>query len=281
MKDADCCGFLQWALPQLGLCWSGYRKVRRQVCKRVDRRLHALGLPDVAAYRRRLESHPGEWLRLESMCAIPISRFYRDRSVFEALECQVLPALAAMAIARGDGRLRCWTAGSASGEEPYSLAILWQLALADRYPQLELRVLATDNSPQLLERARIGCYGRGSVKALPPKWLEQAFELSHSRYCIREQFRRAVEFERQDLRAVTPEEEFDLVLCRNLAFTYFAPGDRQRTLERLGTTLKPGGALVIGLHERLPSEVSWLSPWPETRAIFRHDAGRSAQEAGA
>jgi len=274
LKDADCCGFLQWALPQLGLCWSGYRRVRRQVCKRIDRRLRALGLADIAAYRLRLESHPEEWSLLESMCAISISRFYRDRSIFEALERQVLPVLAASAIEHGDTRLRCWSAGAASGEEPYSLAILWQLALAERYPQLELRVLATDSNPQLLERARTGCYGGGSLKELPRKWLEQAFEPGRNRYCLRERYRRAVEFEQQDLRDVTPSATFDLVLCRNLAFTYFAPEDRQRTLERLGTTLRPGGALVIGVHERLPSAVSWLSPWPGTRAIFRHDADR-------
>ena len=82
--------------------WPGFRKVRSQVCKRIRRRLNTLALDDLDAYKRYLETHADEWPRLDSMCRITISRFYRDRGVFEALEAEVLPALATAARKRGD-----------------------------------------------------------------------------------------------------------------------------------------------------------------------------------
>ncbi|MEE8226367.1 MAG: CheR family methyltransferase, partial [Kiloniellales bacterium] len=129
MRDEDCVRFLQWCLPPLGLRWAGYRRVRRTVCKRIERRRRELGLADAAAYRACLIADPGEWTRLDALCRISISRFYRDRAVFDHLVCDVLPNLATKAGRRADTALRCWSAGCASGEEPYSLAIAWRYAL--------------------------------------------------------------------------------------------------------------------------------------------------------
>jgi hypothetical protein len=89
MQDAECVALLRWALPRLGLRWPGFRKVRRQVCKRINRRIKELGLADVAAYREHLERVPEEWPRLDALCRITISRFYRDRrsSIISAQWC--------------------------------------------------------------------------------------------------------------------------------------------------------------------------------------------------
>jgi len=104
MTDQDCVRFLQWALPQLQLRWPGFRRVRRQVCKRIDRRLRTLELADLAAYQEYLSHHSEEWRYLDALCRITISRFYRDREVFQRLERQVLPELARNARARGESR---------------------------------------------------------------------------------------------------------------------------------------------------------------------------------
>ena len=85
MRDTEFVAFLQWALPQLGLRWPGFRNVRRQVRRRVARRLVELGIPDLNAYRRHLHAHAEEWRHLDGLCRISISRFHRDRAVFEAL----------------------------------------------------------------------------------------------------------------------------------------------------------------------------------------------------
>ena len=79
MKNSKCVHFLQWSLPQLHLRWSGFRKVRRQVCKRIQRRLQELELCDISAYQSYLETYPAEWLVLDAYCRITISRFYRDQ----------------------------------------------------------------------------------------------------------------------------------------------------------------------------------------------------------
>jgi chemotaxis protein methyltransferase CheR len=269
VKDADCVAFLQWALPRLGLEWRGFRKVRRQVCRRVAARLRSLGLADAAAYRERLECDRAEWQSLGGLCTIPISRFYRDREVFDGLGATVMPALAEAARRRGAEGLECWSAGCASGEEPYTVALQWRMTLAARFPELGLRVLGTDVDATLLERARAACYRASSLEALPAGWREAAFELRGKLFCLRAEFRAGVELEPQDLLAELPQRPFDLVLCRNMAFTYFSDERARLALERLASRLRIGGALVLGLHERLPASGAAFEPWPGCRAVFR------------
>jgi chemotaxis protein methyltransferase CheR len=268
MTDAECVALLRFALPQLRLCWSGFRRVRRTVCRRIARRMRALGIRDAAAYRARLRADPAEWDWLDAACRIPISRFHRDRGFFHALESALLPALAERALAAGRDTLRVWSAGCASGEEPYSVALLWQSALATRFPALRLEVVATDAEPRLLERARSACYRASSLRGLPDPLRAAAFERRGGLHCLRPEWRANVSFAQQDLRAEMPEGPFDLVLCRNLAFTYFAPALQAQVLDRLVTHLAPGGALAIGLHETLP-EMSQLAPWPGVRCAYR------------
>ena len=167
MDDRACVAFLHWCLPRLGLRWPGYRKVRRLVGKRINRRLAALGLADPCAYRAFLTSTPAEWARLDVMCRIPISRFYRDRGAFDAIIRRLLPQLAAMASARGIAGIKCWSAGCASGEEPYTLSIGWRLCIGQDWPTLQLAVIATDADKTMIERAKAACYSRSSLKELP------------------------------------------------------------------------------------------------------------------
>lgn len=265
MKDADCVAFLQWALPRLGLSWAGFRKVRRQVCRRVAARMESLGL-DAAAYRARLDADRAEWQALGALCTVSISRFYRDREVFDCLGAAVLPALARAALERRTGRLECWSAGCASGEEPYTLAIQWRLSA--RVAGIFLRILGTDLDARLLERARAACYPASSLKDLPPAWRWEAFEARGRQFCLREQYKQGVAFERQDLAAELPERQFDLVLCRNLAFTYFDAEHARLALGRIASRLRPGGALVVGIHEELPQAAGGFEAWPGCRAIF-------------
>jgi chemotaxis protein methyltransferase CheR len=276
MRDADCVALLQWALPRLGLHWPGFRKPRRQVCRRIAGRIAELGLADAAQYRARLEADRTEWQALAALCTVSISRFYRDREVFDCLGGQVLPALSAAALERGDERLECWSAGCASGEEPYTLAIQWRLALAPRFPALGLGVLGTDVDPALLERARAACYRASSLEDLPAGWREQAFEQRGRLYWLREAFRKGVQFQRQDLVSELPARQFDLVLCRNLAFTYFDSQLARLALERIASRLRDAGALAVGIHERLPQPAPGFEPWPGCRAVYRRKGPSAA-----
>ena len=266
MRDAECTAFLQWALPRLDRHWPGYRKPRRLLCKRLGRRLRELGLPDLDAYRSHLLAHEEEWAAFDALCGIPISRFYRDRGVFDSLERDVLPALTETAAPRGS--LDVWSAGCARGEEPYTLAILWALRLQERYPKLGLRIIATDNDERMLERARSGVFSASSLKELPADLRAAGFERAGGDWRVRERFR-AIEFLRQDLREAMPEGPFDLIFCRNVLFTYYASPLRERLAERIVERLRPGGALVVGIHESPPPELRGLQPWPGVRAVYR------------
>ena len=269
MRDVECVGLLQWALPRLGLRWAGFRKVRRQVCKRIDRRLAELGLAGGDAYRDYLQANPGEWARLDALCRIPISRFCRDRAVFERLGSEVLPILAGACARRGDSTLRAWSAGCASGEEPYGLKLVWAVGPASRIPGIEMHVVASDADAHLLERARRACYGASSLRDLLPEQVERGFERVDGRYRLRPVLRYGVEFRCEDVRSAGPEGPFDLVLCRNLAFTYFDDAVQRDTLRRLVERLRPGGCLAIGIHESLP-EGSWgLLPWDGRSGLYR------------
>ena len=268
MTDAECVAFLQWALPQLGLRWSGFRKVRRQVCKRIARRLRDLGLGDLSAYRSRLAQDRDEWIALESFCHIPISRFWRDRGVFDHLANTVLPRLAAEAAAQAEPRLRIWSAGCASGEEPYSLAIAFMLGPA-RSSGVVLDILATDADEILLDRARRGVYGAGSLKDLPETFRAAAFDKDGSLYRLRPAFRAGVTLRCEDIRRLMPQGPFDLVLCRNLVFTYFDASLQRGFLAKFAACVRHGGVFVIGAHEKLPGDAPGFLPEPGAPGIYR------------
>ena len=270
-SDPDCTAFLQWALPQADLNWPGFRKVRRQVCKRLRRRMGDLQLADFAAYRARLETDPAEWRAFDECCHITISRFFRDRGVFEVLRRRVLPDIAARV--RRDGRgAQIWSAGCASGEEPYTLRILWDLELAGAFPDVSLTILATDVDKAMLARARIGCFAASSLSELPPHLAEAAFDQVGPRFCVKPRHREGIEFRYQDLRVEVPASLYDLILCRYVAFTYFTPPLQKTVLHRIADRLAPGGCLVIGAHEKLPDDGMALSPMAGAPQIFEKRA---------
>lgn len=273
MKDEDCVRFLQDALPHLDLKWSGYRKVRRTVCKRIGRRLRELGLTDLNAYAKLIEQSPEELARFDAFCRIPISRFYRDRGVFDALADPLLSQLAERASAGGRRELRCWSAGCASGEEAYSLRLIWDLGLQQRFPDLRLTILATDADPGMLARAAAACYPPGCLKDAPAAWLETAFLRSRQLLCLRPEYRRDITFRQQDIREAQPEGPFDLILCRNLVFTYFAETLQSRLLKNLAARLLAGGLLVLGGHERLPAEAGGFTRAGPALPIWRRTDG--------
>jgi len=269
VNDADCIAFLQWALPQLDMRWPGFRKVRRQVCKRIARRMKELGLETVDQYQAMLADAPDEWRVLDAACRITISRFYRDKHVFDVLGERILPAL--FETARKEKRpVRCWCAGCASGEEVYTLAILWDSHIRPAFPCVEFDIVGTDADPVMISRAERACYAPGSLKDLPPEWLDQAFDKSDTEFCVAAHHRRRVTILSQDIRYEMPEGPFDLVLCRNLVFTYFEASLQRAVLERIAARLCPGGYLVVGAHESLPDGSDRLQALTSCREIFQY-----------
>lgn len=268
MKDEACICFLQWALPHLHLRWPGYRKVRGQVCKRLGRRLEELDLPDLKNYRMHLENNPLEWHILDAICRITISRFYRDQGVYSFLHSQVFPALIATARGQGDKTLSCWCIGAASGEEPYSISLLWEFS-AMKKPGIDLKILATEIDQKMINRARKGCYPGSSMRELPSAMRTRAFTRRDKQFCLKEKHKKRVQFLQQDIRNEAPDSAFHLILCRNLVFTYFSLELQEEIAGEIRQRLKPGGAFVTGAHEGLPQSLHSLVPWLPGRNIYR------------
>jgi len=268
MKDDECVRFLQWALPRLGKRWPGYRKVRRQVCKRINRRLFGLGLADSDEYRRYLQDDPQEWKQLDRLCRVTISRFYRDRGVFDHIGSDVLPTLTRSVLQSDEKGIRCWSAGCGSGEEPYTLMLIWNLLVRHVCPGLVLEVVATDIDRNVIERARHGCYAASSLKELPEAWRAAAFVKRGQVYCLKPEYSHNVTFLEQDVRQAQPTGRFHLILCRNLVFTYFAQESQEEIFFCIAGKLIAGGALVIGVHEILPPATQF-EPWTANMPIYR------------
>lgn len=275
--------FLQQVLPELGFRWRGFRKVRRQVCRRIRERAIGLGLGSYASYQRYLAEHPEEWQHLDALCRVTISRFRRDQRVWSVLAEELLPELAANL--RRESTLAAWSAGCASGEEPYTLAILWLEEVAEQFPGVLLDLLATDTDAHLLARAHRAAYPRGSLSEIPEVWVERWFSTvdaegssgTDPELLLAPSIRRRVRFEQQDIRQRMPSGPFHLILCRNLVFTYFAPELQERIAAELHARLVPGGTLVIGSHETLPNGVDGFKPHRREQCLLR----RSARSLGA
>ncbi len=238
--DAHADALLRWALPQRGLRWRGFRRNRRQVYRRLRDRITALGLADVAAYRQYLDDHPDEWPELDQLCRVTISRFARDRPMWDALVEHELPR-------------RAWSAGCGAGEEPYTLVIACAMG------GVAVDVLATDIDDTQLERARIACYRAGALRELPDAWRDAAFDIRDDVACLRDRFR-GVRFAHHDLKTAPPPGPFDLVLCRNLAYSYFDEPAQRAVTASFRAVLRRGGVLVVGADECLPDGAPGFAP---------------------
>ena len=269
MKDEECVRFLQWLLPRLQMQWAGFRKIRSRVCKRLQRHIYSLHLDSVAAYQTYLIDHQEEWRKLDEICQVTISRFYRDKFVFAYLAEAVLPVLCQQALQQRRREIKVWSVGCASGEEPYTLVLLWKFCLKQQLPQIQLNILATDTKKDLLNRAKVACYPFSSVRNLPLDWRETAFSKTQETYCLQSDYQQGVNFQQHDIREAVPGHGFDLILCRNLAFTYYDQVLQTRVAKQLIDAMLPGGALVLGVHEYLPADYPDIELWSKRLSIYR------------
>ncbi|MFP4006552.1 MAG: CheR family methyltransferase [Spirulinaceae cyanobacterium] len=244
--------FLQWLLPQLNLQWSGFRRVRRQALKRITRRMQNLEIRSFEAYQGYIKANPSELEILDRCCFITISRFWRDRVVFDNLRDSAFPQIARLAQHRGDSTLRGWSAACASGEEPYTLNLLWRIDLQPQFPDLEFSLIATEVQSEMLRRAQNACYPVKTIRFTPSHWRDRAFSFTDNQCQVIPAYRQGITWQQQDIRAKMPPGQFHFIFCRNLPFTYFNQALQTEIAHKLKQKLYPGGLLVIGAKEALP-----------------------------
>ncbi len=270
MTDDELVSFLQWALPKIGFRWKGFKKVRRQIGKRLKLRLSELDLYDIGAYKELLQTAPAEWGVFKSFCNITISRFYRDKAVFKTIQENVFPDLIKLAKKTDKQHLNFWSIGCCSGEEPYTIAILWdEYLISDLNDQISPEILATDISPALIQRAQNAIYTTSGVRDLPNHLINRSFKVDNRQYVLKDRYKKNIDFQIQDICTTIPKDKFNIILCRNLIFTYFDYTIQKRLLNKILKNLVDGGFLVIGIHEKLPPGEFLLQQIEGINCIFR------------
>lgn len=257
---------------------------------RLRKRFKARALLNATDYAAFLAGPDGaaEWALLEAEITIGETFFFRYAEQFAALRSVILPAL--IAARANERRLRIWSAGCASGAEPYSIAILLHELLGDSLPDWDVSIVGTDISVTALATAQAAEYGRWALRTLPPeehlRWFKVLVaspgEMRQERFALRPEFRRMVRFERQNLldllqgggvqgRALHTGA-YDLILCRNVLI-YFSTLHVNGIVRALANRLGSEGWLLIGHAEPNPDFETWLKAvsLPGTIAYRRRD----------
>jgi chemotaxis protein methyltransferase CheR len=225
------------------------------VYARLVKRLRALGLESFRAYGALIATNEGtdERRRMISALTTNITRFFREPHHFDHLRTEVLPALVAKA--KKGGRVRIWSAGCSSGEEPYSIALTVTKLLPDAIHH-DVKILATDIDTDILGKAREGIYSRSSLEPLTPEDRERGFQqvivaTGRKVFQTNSQIRNLISFKELNLVADWPMRgPFDVIFCRNTVI-YFDETVQTSIWNKMAPLMPAGATLFIGHSERV------------------------------
>jgi two-component system CheB/CheR fusion protein len=201
---------------------------------------------------------------------INVTSFFRDPQTWEYMVASVVPELLA---ARGaTAPIRVWCAGCASGEEPYTVAMVFARVLGDAAFRDRVKIYATDVDEHALEQARLGSYLPRQIEDIPHDALERFFERTDQRYVFRKDLRRCVIFGRNDLIQDAPISRIDLLVCRN-TLMYFTADTQAQILRRFHFALDDHGVLLLGKSEMLITHTDLFTPielkWRAFRKVIK------------
>jgi two-component system CheB/CheR fusion protein len=256
---------LDYLKSSRGFDFSGYKL--SSLIRRVQKRMQQIGIAAYSEYIDFLEVHPDEFLPLFNTVLINVTGFFRDPAAWQAIAEHILPQILE---AKGpDEAIRCWSAGCASGEEAYTLAMLLAEAIGgDQEFRQRVKIYATDVDDEALAQARQGSYTAAEVDGIPPPLLEKYFERSGERYVFRADLRRSLIFGRHDLLQDAAISRLDLLLCRN-TLMYFNAETQARILARFHFALQRNGYLFLGKAETLLSHGNSFRPEELKNRIFQ------------
>ena len=216
--------------------------------RRIERRMAVHQLDRLETYRAYLEKTPAEVDILFKDLLIGVTNFFRDSQAFEVLNKKVIPQLINN---RGnDAPLRIWITGCATGEEAYSLAIVFAEALSEHRKQLGIQIFASDIDMEAIEFARAAIYPASIAADVSPERLDRFFLKEGDAYRVRKQIRDMIVFAPQNLIKDPPFSRLDLVSCRNLMI-YMEPVLQKKLLPLFHYTLVPNGFLFLGTSESI------------------------------
>jgi two-component system CheB/CheR fusion protein len=237
--------FLDEVRARYGLDFNSYKTPT--ILRRLQRRIIATDTENLEGYSHYLDTHPDEYPQLINAFLIKVTEFFRDPELFAYVRDEVLPDIISYARTHGN-EIRIWSAGCATGEEAYSLAILLSEVLGSELELFNVRIFATDVDAEAVAFARRGVYPASVLAGVPEDLISRYFTRDESNYHIKKRVRSLTVFGQHDLGQRAPFPNIDMVVCRNVMI-YFTPDLQQRTLQLFAYSLRDGGYLVLGKAE--------------------------------
>ncbi|HLI39458.1 MAG TPA: CheR family methyltransferase [Streptosporangiaceae bacterium] len=251
-----------------GFDFTGYK--RSTLARRIRKRMQEVGAADYLDYRDRLESSAGEFGHLFNTILINVTSFFRDAEAWTYLQREIMPEL--LATADPEGEIRIWSAGCASGEEAYSLAIVFAETIGIEEAVKRVKIYGTDIDEEALRDARAGLYSARALEPLPPELRERYFERNGTQFAFRPDLRRRVIFGRHDITRDAPISRLDLLVCRN-TLMYFNVETQSQVIDRFHFALKDNAYLFLGKAEMLLSDGERFEVVSMRQRTFRRRPG--------
>ena len=246
-----------------GFDFTGYK--RPSLRRRIAKRMQEVGDPNYSDYLERLQRDESEFAAVFDTILINVTRFFRDPQAWQYIGDEVLPKI--IAEKPPDQAFRFWSAGCATGEEAYTLAILLAEALDDDEFRERVKIYATDVDEPALTQGRHAVYDPSDLEDVPDELRERYFEASNGRMILRGDIRRAVIFGRNDLVLDPPISRIDLIVSRN-TLMYFGPEQQRKILASFHFALNPDGVLFLGRSEVLMTRSNLFEPIDLKRRVF-------------
>ena len=262
--------FLDQLRERSGIDFGTYK--RATILRRLQRRMVATSTTKLRDYVRFTQNNPDEYQRLTASFLIKVTEFFRDADLFEELREVVIPKLIAEARER-DRELRVWSAGCATGEEAYSLAMIIADALGEELAGFNVRIFATDVDGEAIAFARRGVYAEGAVADLPSDLVDRHFTKVTDGFEVKKRIRAITVFGQHDLGQRAPFPRVDLALCRNVLI-YFTTELQKRALQLFAFSLRDGGYLALGKAESTTPLAEYFVLAHQRLRIYRRQGDR-------
>jgi two-component system, chemotaxis family, CheB/CheR fusion protein len=254
---------LEYTRRTRGFDFTGYK--RPSLIRRVRRRMDTVRMQNYGEYIDYLEVHPDEFEQLFNTILINVTSFFRDQAAWDYLAAECIPRILA---AKGpEDQIRIWSAGCASGEEPYSIAIAFAEAMGKDAFRKRVKIYASDIDEEALTQARLASYTGKQLESVNPELMEKYFDRIGSKFAFRPDLRRSVIFGRHDLMRDAPISRLDLLSCRN-TLMYFNAEAQGEILRRIHFAICDKGYLFLGKAEMMLTQGHLFAPVDLRHRIF-------------
>jgi len=223
---------------------------------RLGKRIQILNISSFENYLQYIRNGKGQFDELQFLYdAVTINEtyFFRNEPQFEAFEKHLIPEIVKSRKYNGRSKIKIWSAASSSGEEAYTLAMIFLDKLKPRFPDLAVEIVGTDISQSVIETAKRGVYKDYSIRNMPEYYLKKYFSVEDGKYHVLDSVKQLVRFEKQNLidqSRMRFMRNFDVIYCCNVLI-YFDIRSKVQVVSNLYNSLNPGGYLFIGYAESL------------------------------